>query len=83
MWLKHPGLVWSNPEASDAVRIRAALLRPSFSCLLDIAVVFGLDRVKAEWDYLMEEPTPECERARPIVERIFRNIEKGIALAAA
>lgn len=83
MWLKHPGLVWSNPEAADDVRIRAALLHPRFTCLLDIAVAFGLDRVKAQWAYLVQEPTPECDRARPIVERILRNIEKGITLAAA
>src|SRR5437016_3847106 len=57
-WQKHPGLVWSNPEADDGVHIHAALLRPRFDRLLDIAVEFGLDRLRLEWSTLLEENTP-------------------------
>jgi len=81
-WQKHPGLVWSNPEADDAVRIRAALLRPRFSRLLDIALEFGLERLQQEWAELHDEGTREAKRARASVERILRNIEKGFADAS-
>ena len=82
-WLRHPGLVWSNPEADDAVFICAALLHPRFGRLLDIAVEFGAERLRAEWNLLREEDTPEARRAAESVERILRNIQKGFARAAA
>ncbi|MEW6306277.1 MAG: hypothetical protein AB1705_22650 [Verrucomicrobiota bacterium] len=82
-WRRHPGLVWSNPAADDSVYIRAALVRPRFGRLLDIAVEFGLERVRQEWQELMSEPTPEVLRARPIVERILNHVEEGFARAAA
>jgi hypothetical protein len=83
VWEKHGGLAWSNPAADDSVRLRAALVRPRFSRLLDLAVAFGLERLRAEWQFLAEVPTPEVERARPIVERILGKIEKGFRHAAA
>ena len=82
-WQKYPGLVWSNPEADDAIFIRAALLRPQFQRLLDIAVEFGLERVQQEWAILLEEATGAALRARAPVERILSNIEKGFSHAAA
>lgn len=82
-WEKHRGLVWSNPEAGDSAHIRAALMRPQFSQLLEIAVEFGLKRVRDEWEILQAEPTPEVARARPVVERILQHIEKGFARVAA
>src|ERR1051325_10778349 len=63
-WRRHPGLVWSNPEAPDAVFIRAALLKARFTELLDIAIEFGLDRLKEEWRVLDEEGTPKARLAR-------------------
>lgn len=78
-WQAHPGLVWSSPQADDAVHIRAALVRPRFHLLLEIAVEFGLPRVRAEWDEL----AMEVKRARPVVERILRHIEEGFARADA
>jgi len=81
-WRKHRGLVWSNPAADDAVHIRAALLRPRFGRLLDIAMEFGLPRVQQEWAVLEAERTREVERARVSVERILRHIEEGIGHAA-
>jgi hypothetical protein len=80
-WRQHPGLVWSNPAADDSVHIRAALLRPTFTRLLDIAVEFGLERTQNEWAELQGETTREVERAAPAVARIFTNLEKGFALA--
>jgi hypothetical protein len=81
-WAKHPGLVWSNPEASDAAHIRAALVRPRYRVLLDIAVEFGIERLRGEWAELQSDETPEVARARPSVERILGHIEEGFALAA-
>ena len=78
-WDQHGrvGLVWSNPKASDDVLIIAALLRPNFHLLLDIAVHFGLDRLKNQWrdlaDGVEERQSPEeirkVARATAIVER--------------
>lgn len=81
-WSKHRGYVWSNPDASDAIHIRAALLRPRFDTLLQIALEFGLDRLCAEWQVLCDDPRTETARAQPIVERCLRNIREGAALAA-
>ena len=82
-WQKQPGLVWSNPDAADSVYIRAALLRPRFGRLLEVALEFGLERVRAEWAELLDDPRSETERARDPVERILNNIEKGFALDSA
>ena len=82
-WLRHPGLVWSNPEADDSAFICAALLRPRFSRLLDIAAEFGVERLQREWALLQAEETPEARRAEAAVERILSHIEKGFSLAAA
>lgn len=81
-WKNHRGLVWSNPAADDATHIRAALVRPRFGLLLEIALEFGLDRLRGEWDALQIDPAHEVQRARPVVERILNNIGKGFALAA-
>ncbi|MCB1228783.1 MAG: hypothetical protein KDN19_00860 [Verrucomicrobiae bacterium] len=81
VWQKHPGLVWSNRQANDSVRIRAALSRPRFDQLLDVVEAFGLNRVQREWSMLDLENTAETQRARPIVERILRNIEEGFRRA--
>jgi len=82
-WRQHPGLVWSNPEADDAVYIRAALLRGDYHVLLDIALAFGLPRLREEWRALAAEDSPALRRARPVTERILSNIEIGFEHAAA
>lgn len=81
-WNRHRGLVWSNPAADDSTHIRAALERPRFSRLLEIAAEFGLERVRREWAELQKDDVREVARARAPVERILGNIEKGFALAA-
>ena len=82
-WQKHRGLVWSNSNADDSTYICAALVRPRFSLLLDIAAEFGIERVRREWMELQRDDTPEVRRAREPVERILANIQKGFSLAAA
>ena len=82
-WRRFPGLAWSNPDADDSVRIRAALVRPRFDRLLEIALEFGLPRLRSEWEFLRGQPTPEVLRADKIVERILHNIEEGFQSAAA
>ncbi|HRI14663.1 MAG TPA: hypothetical protein PLX89_16830 [Verrucomicrobiota bacterium] len=82
-WQRHPGLVWSNRQADDGVRIRAALSRPRFEQLLDISRYFGLDRVEGEWRYLSGDDSEEVRRATPMVERILHNIALGQSRAAA
>lgn len=82
-WRKHPGLVWSNPAADDSVYIHAALLKPRFICLLDIALEFGFERLNREWFELQGDESWEIARARESVERILGHIEQGFAIAAA
>ncbi|MEO5802161.1 MAG: hypothetical protein ABIR24_01420 [Verrucomicrobiota bacterium] len=81
-WKQHPGLVWSNPTADDSIHIRAALVKPRFSRLLAVAVEFGVERLRAEWNELQTDDAHEIQRAHAPVERILTNIEKGFALAA-
>jgi hypothetical protein len=82
-WQTQRGLIWSNPNASDSAHIRAALLRPRFGQLLDIALEFGLERLHAEWAVLAREDTAEARRAHGPVERILCHIDEGFACAAA
>jgi hypothetical protein len=82
-WKKHPGLVWSNRNAGDAVRIRAALLRPSFPVLLDIASHFSLKRLEEEWAILYADPETDTRRVEPTVVRILSNLRRGYEQARA
>ena len=81
---RYPGLVPSNPQASEEIYIRTALLRPRFSQLFSMALDFGVNALKEQWAILKADPEccREVQRATPEVERILRNMEKGIALAA-
>jgi len=81
-WRKHPGLVWSNSKAGDSAQIRAALLRPRFGRLLDIALEFGTSRLRREWAILWKERTPDARLAQPSVQRILAHIEEGFHRAA-
>lgn len=77
LWKRHPGLVWSNPDAEDEAYIHAALLKPRFSVLLDIAVTLGLETVKKQWLLLQKENPSEARRVTPSVERILSNLTEG------
>ena len=48
----------------------------------EVALEFGLDRLRQEWNALQAGDTRETERARASVERIFLHIEEGFARAA-
>jgi hypothetical protein len=82
-WKKHPGLIWSNRQASDAVRIRAALMKPSFPVLLDIAAVFGPERLEQEWAVLRSDPETDTHRIEHVVSQILANIWRGYHQARA
>jgi len=81
-WQKQPGLIWSNPLASDSVHIRRALLFPRFEQLLEIALEFGLTRLWEEWTILQADGISEAERARGSVQRILSHLGEGFARAA-
>lgn len=83
IWKKYPGLVWSNPDADDTVRIRVALTHPHFDLLLDLAHIFGLERLRQEWALVCTEDDIDVRRARPETERLLAQLAKGAALAAA
>ena len=80
---RHPGLVWSNSQASETVLIRAALLRPRFDAILDACLEFGLGTVQHEWDVLQREAGTEAHRVEMETARILRNIAEGFADAQA
>lgn len=80
---RYRALLWSNPEASDEVLLRRALVRPGFRMLLDAAVEFGLTRLHREWAILLAAGDPEALRVRPVAEQLLKNIQDGFALAAA
>ena len=82
-WQQHRGLVWSNPAADDSVHLQAALLHPRFSQLLDLAVEFGVARLRREWAELQTDDICGTARSRESVERILNHIERGFAIAAA
>ena len=57
-------LVWSNPEAEDAIYIRQALLTGKLGVLADFAAVFGLEALQDAWNALEEEGA-----AHPVIRR--------------
>jgi hypothetical protein len=82
-WKRHPGFVWSNRQAGDGVRIRAALLRPIFPVLLEIAVEFGLERLEQEWAVLRGDEETDTDRVERFVAQILGNIRRGYEQACA
>ena len=76
------GVLWSNFSAPEEAYVRAALLRPRFHLLLAIAMELGLDRVRAEWDFLKACDDRRPERVAASVERILGNIGEGFRYAA-
>jgi hypothetical protein len=83
LWDTQPGLIWSNPNASDSAHIRAALMRPRYGQLLQIATEFGLELIRQEWEELRTQSNLAVGRARPVVERILSHIQEGFARALA
>lgn len=74
---RHPGLVWSSPDADVATLIRVALLHPRFHTLLEACLEFGLGRVVREWETVRERAPEEAGRVRGEVDRMLRHIAEG------
>lgn len=73
--VKYRTLVWSNPEASDELYIRKALLTGQIAVLTDAVAEYGIDRVTHEWSLLTAENAAETRQVRAITERILTNIQ--------
>ncbi len=55
-WDQYPGVVWSNPDASDTVMIRNAIIRPKMGVLRAVASRYGIERMRQEWKVLCDDP---------------------------
>jgi hypothetical protein len=78
------GLAWSNPNVSNEVLVRNALLRGGYSAVLQAVLDCGMDFVQAQWA-LMNRPGQEglTRAARENIPRMLKNIAKGLDRAAA
>lgn len=79
---RYPGLVWSNSKAPKEIFIRKALLNPRFSQLLQLARDFGLAPIQKEWTILCTQSPSESQRVAVEVNRILRNMERGLTLGS-
>jgi len=77
-------LDWCGPTRKPTILFASEphWTRPLYGRLLGIALEFGLERVRQEWDFLKGERSREVERARESVERILHNIQEGFELAS-
>ncbi|MHB8254000.1 MAG: hypothetical protein ACYDEV_09970 [Acidiferrobacter sp.] len=74
---KYRFLVWSNPEASDSVYLRAALLDPHWAILLDAVQSFGIKRLLDEWASIAD--TPEAQKVAWYThDLLLRNFALGL-----
>lgn len=80
--MSHAAILWSNPSASASALIRAALVRPTFERLLELAKMHGLEVLRREWALLIAEGSVEASRAAVSVERILHHLELGSHAAA-
>ena len=75
-------LTWSNPDISDEVLIRKALITGRFSFILQACLEFGLDAVRAQWSVVVQDPELTNPVIRALVGDILDNIARGFAQAA-
>jgi hypothetical protein len=73
---KYRFLVWSNPDAPDALYLRAALLDPHLDILLDALEAFGLERLWEEWKCVRE--TQEARKVAGYTEPMLENFSEGV-----
>ena len=78
---KYRWLVWSNSAADNSTHLRAALLNPHLSILLDAFEAFGLDRLCDEWNAVRE--TEQGKRVGEYVASMLENFRRGVEMAAA
>jgi hypothetical protein len=82
-WSQYPGVVWSNPDASDTVMIRNALVRPKMYVLRAVGARFGIERMRQEWKVLCEDPLMNLSPAgRDVVSRCLNEVEAEFQHAA-
>lgn len=81
--LKDPiwGFSWSNPNISDEVLIRKALIGVRFTTILQACLDFGLDHVRKQWGIVAQDSEPMSIRTRSLVNDILGNITEGFSNA--
>lgn len=70
-------LAWSNPNVSDEVLIRKALLSGYFTIILDAVRSFGLDQVKNLWILMQDEEEKIDTRILKMTSVSIKDIEYG------
>lgn len=70
-WDKYPGVVWSNPQASDSVMISNALLQGRLDVLKDAEEHFGPELLLIEWNKILQAALdfPEIQRVVQILRK--------------
>jgi hypothetical protein len=78
------GLAWSNPNISNEVLVRNALMKGAYVMVLEAVLEHGLRFVHRQWA-LMEVDSDVALTAlmRAEISRKLTNIERGLKLAAA
>ncbi|MDK2659575.1 hypothetical protein QOS04_23640 [Cupriavidus sp. LEh21] len=74
---RHRTLVWSNPDAADAIYLRRALIFSGVDVLLDAAAAFGLAALEHEWQALLDDGDEEAQRVARRTELILRQLAAG------
>ena len=71
-------MLWSNPKASDEVLLRNILYQGGMFDILNLAKVYGVERVRAEWESMKQEEDVRSDVAQCArLDRIVRNLEKA------
>ena len=82
-WKNYPGIVWSNPNASDSVMIANTLLQEKQHVIIAIANHFGAATLQKEWENLKREASafPEIlkiiNKSRKKLDQLINNISKN------
>lgn len=73
---------WSNPDGiTDSALIQNVLLLGTFAYTLEVCAIFGIERVRSEWDVLMQGHEDVTPRRVDHLNRQLRNIARGFAIA--
>lgn len=73
---------WSNPDGiTDSALIQNVLLLGTFAYTLEVCSIFGTERVRSEWDVLLQGHEDVTPRLVHHITRQLRNIASGFAIA--
>lgn len=73
---------WSNADGiTDSALIQNVLLLGSFVYTLEVCGIFGFERVRSEWDALLQGHEDVTPRLVEHINRQLRNIARGYAIA--